>query len=62
MAIFELPGLSEDKVDVDAHDGNLTISGGAPESSERDGRFYRILKLPEGTGVSLFHSSLMTGG
>lgn len=63
-ATFELPGLTKDKVNIDVHHGNLTISGGVSESSERDehpyvvrerrsGRFSRTIKLPEGTEVSL---------
>jgi HSP20 family protein len=64
MATFELPGLTKDKVSIDLHNGNLTISGGTVETSERDehsyvvrerrsGRFSRTIKLPEGTDVSL---------
>ena len=66
-ATFELPGLSKDKVNIDVHNGNLTISGGVSESAEkeehpyvirerRSGRFSRIVKLPEGTDVSFLIS------
>ena len=61
-ATFELPGLSKDKVNIDVHYGNLTISGEVSESTEktehgyavrerRTGRFTRSVKLPEGTKV-----------
>ena len=63
-ATFELPGLSKENVNIDVHNGNLTISGSVSESSEkeehsyvvrerRSGRFSRTIKLPEGTDVSL---------
>jgi len=62
-ATFELPGLSKDNVNIDVHNGNLTISGSVSQSSEREehpyvirerrsGRFSRTVKLPEGTDVS----------
>ena len=61
-ATFELPGLSKDKVNIDIHNGNLTIAGEISESTERDehgysvrerrsGRFTRSVKLPDGTKV-----------
>lgn len=63
-ATFELPGLTKDKVNIDVHNGNLTVSGSVSESSEkgenqyvvrerRSGRFSRTIKLPEGTDVSV---------
>ena len=73
-ATFELPGLSKDKVKLDVHNGNLTVSGSVSESTERDehpyvirerrsGRFSRTIKLPEGTDVSsLFRCGLMCVG
>jgi HSP20 family protein len=62
-ATFELPGLSKDKVNIDVHNGHLTISGEVAESSElsqggykikerRSGKFSRTLQLPEGTQVN----------
>lgn len=61
-ATFELPGLSKDKVNIDIHNGNLTITGEISESTERDehgyavrerrsGRFTRSVKIPDGTKV-----------
>lgn len=66
-ATFELPGLTKDKVNINVHNGNLTISGGVSESTEkeehpyvvrerRSGRFFRTIKLPEGTDASLLIS------
>lgn len=63
-ATFELPGLTRDQVNIDVHNGNLTISGSVSESSEkeehpyvirerRSGTFSRTIKLPESTDVSL---------
>ena len=63
-ATFELPGLSKDKVNIDVHNGNLTISGEVSESTEKNehgysvrerktGRFTRSVRLPEGTKVRL---------
>lgn len=70
-ATFELPGLRKDQVNVEIHEGNLTVSGGAIESSEsqegqyiiqerRLGKFSRTIKLPEGTNVSFFISPTPT--
>lgn len=64
VATFELPGLAKEQVNIDVHNGNLTISGSVSESSEkeehsyvirerRSGRFSRTIKLPEATDVSL---------
>lgn len=61
-ATFELPGLTKDKVNIDVHNGHLTVSGEVTESSERDqdgykikerrsGKFSRTLRLPRGTQV-----------
>lgn len=70
-ATFELPGMAKDKITIDVHNGNLTVSGAVSESSERGehpyviqerrfGKFSRTVKLPEGTDVSLlFHCALM---
>ena len=68
-ATFELPGLAKDKVNIDMHNGNLTVSGEVSESTEksehgytvrerRTGRFSRSIKLPEGTKVSMAVPSL----
>jgi len=63
-ATFELPGLSKDEINIDVHNGNLTISGEVSESTEKNehgysvrerktGRFARSVRLPEGTKVRL---------
>lgn len=63
-ATFELPGLAKDKVNIDVHNGNLTVSGEVCESTEkqehgyairerRTGRFSRSVRLPEGTKVGI---------
>lgn len=63
-ATFELPGLAKDKVNIDVHNGNLTVSGEVCESSEkkehgytirerRAGRFSRSIRLPEGTKAGI---------
>lgn len=63
-ATFELPGLAKDKVNIDLHNGNLTVSGEVSESTERNeqgytvrerrtGRFSRSVKLPDGTKVGM---------
>ena len=63
-ATFELPGLSKEEVNIEVHDGNLTVSGVITDSfgkEEREyiirerwsGRFSRTIKLPDGTDVSI---------
>jgi len=71
-ATFELPGLTKDKVNIDVHNGNLIISGGVSESTEkeehsyvirerRSGRFSRTIKLPEGTDPKEIKASMENG-
>lgn len=71
-ATFELPGLTKDKVNIDVHNGTLTVSGGVSESSEKEeylyivrerksGRFSRTIRLPEDTNVSTVFSGLDLG-
>ncbi|KAJ4467665.1 HSP20-like chaperone [Lentinula edodes] len=58
-ANFELPGLRKEDVNVDVHDGRLTISGEIKSSSEhqeegyavrerKSGKFSRMLRVPRG--------------
>ncbi|TFK76300.1 HSP20-like chaperone [Pluteus cervinus] len=58
-ASFELPGLKKDQVNINVHNGRLTISGETKESEEHDkggyairerrcGNFSRTLQLPAG--------------
>ncbi len=66
-ATFELPGLKKEDVQIDVHDGRLTISGEVKTSSEHEeegyavrerkyGKFSRMLRLPQGVKVSLCFS------
>ena len=61
-ASFELPGLKKEDVQIDVHDGRLTISGESKISEEhkregyavrerRFGKFSRTLQLPPGVKV-----------
>lgn len=61
-ATFELPGLKKEDINIDVHDGRLTISGETKISEEREedgyairerryGKFSRTLRLPEGIKV-----------
>jgi HSP20 family protein len=62
-ATFDLPGMSKEAVNIDVHNGRLTISGENQASHEKmekgytvrertHGRFSRSLPLPSGTKVS----------
>ena len=64
-ATFDLPGMSKDAVNIDVHNGRLTISGENQASQDKTekgytvrersyGRFSRSLPLPSGTKVSDF--------
>jgi HSP20 family protein len=67
MASFELPGLRKDDVQIDIHNGALTVSAEVGGSEERDrdgyairerryGKFRRTLQLPQGIKVrTVFH-------
>jgi len=58
-ALFELPGLKKEDVNIDVHNNRLTVSGDSKSSSEREeegwvirersyGSFSRSLQLPAG--------------
>lgn len=66
-ATFELPGLKKEDVDIDVHNGRLTVSGENLLSTEHEqsgyavrerrlGKFARTLQLPKGVNVSFIHS------
>jgi len=66
-ASFELPGLKKEDVQIDVHNGRLTISAESKLSSERDesgyavrerryGKLSRTLQLPQGLSVRLYVS------
>lgn len=61
-ASFELPGLKKEDINIDIHDGRLTVSGETKISEEREedgyairerrfGKFSRTLRLPQGIKV-----------
>ncbi|KAJ3795472.1 HSP20-like chaperone [Lentinula aff. detonsa] len=71
-ATFELPGLRKEDVNVDVHDGRLTISGETKPSSEhreegyavrerKSGKFSRMLRLPRGVNGEDIKASMEDG-
>ena len=61
-ATFELPGLKKEDVQIDVHNGRLTVSGETKVSTEHEengyavrerryGKFSRVLQLPQGVKV-----------
>ncbi|KAM6497297.1 HSP20-like chaperone [Amanita muscaria] len=71
-ATFELPGLTKENLDIDVHDGQLTVSGESKISSEHEGsgyavrerkfgKFSRTIKLPRGVTNEQIKASLENG-
>jgi HSP20 family protein len=71
-ATFELPGLKKEDVQIDIHNGRLSISGESKVSSEHEqdgyavrerrfGRFSRVLRVPEGVKEDEIKASLENG-
>ncbi|KAK7060517.1 hypothetical protein VNI00_001282 [Paramarasmius palmivorus] len=71
-ATFELPGLKKEDVQIDIHNGRLSISGESKISSEHEqdgyavrerrfGRFSRVLRVPEGVKEDEIKASLENG-
>ncbi|KAJ3808403.1 HSP20-like chaperone [Lentinula aff. lateritia] len=71
-ATFELPGLKKEDVQIDVHDGRLTVSGESKVSSEhnedgyavrerRYGSFARALQLPRGVKDEEIKASMENG-
>ncbi|KAJ3722559.1 HSP20-like chaperone [Lentinula raphanica] len=71
-ATFELPGLKKEDVDINVHDGRLTVSGESKISSERNedgyairerryGSFARALQLPRGVKEEEIKASMENG-
>ncbi|KIK60999.1 hypothetical protein GYMLUDRAFT_43096 [Collybiopsis luxurians FD-317 M1] len=71
-ATFELPGLKKEDLDINVHDGRLTVSGQSKISSEHKeegyalrersyGRFSRALRLPRGVKEENIKASLEDG-
>lgn len=67
-ASFELPGFKKEDVNIDVHNGRLTVSAESSTSSEnkadgyavrerRFGKFSRTLQLPQGIKASISGSS-----
>jgi len=61
-ATFEFPGVSKENVQIDVHNGRLTVSAETKESADHDergyavrerhyGKFSRTLQLPQGVKV-----------
>ncbi|KAK0214076.1 small heat shock protein [Armillaria fumosa] len=71
-ATFELPGLKKEDVEIDVHEGYLTVSGESKISSEHEengyavrerrfGKFSRTLRLPQGVKEEEIKASLDNG-
>ncbi|GLB42417.1 putative small heat shock protein (HSP20) family protein [Lyophyllum shimeji] len=71
-ATFELPGLKKEDVNIDLHDGRLTVSGDAKISEEHEengyavrerrfGKFSRTLQLPQGVKENEIKASMENG-
>jgi HSP20 family protein len=71
-ATFELPGIKKEDVNIDVHDGRLTVSGETKSSEEHEkdgyavrerrfGKFSRTLRLPQGVKVSRLLSIRLSG-
>ncbi|KAG5653840.1 hypothetical protein H0H81_010113 [Sphagnurus paluster] len=71
-ATFELPGMKKDDVQIDLHNGRLTVSGESKMSSDRHeggyavrerhyGKFSRTLQLPEGVKDDELKASMDNG-
>ncbi len=64
-ANFEFPGVKKEDVQIDLHNGRLTVSAETKLSEEHEqdgyavrerrfGKFSRVLQLPSGVKVSVF--------
>jgi len=71
-ATFELPGLTKEDVNIDVHNGVLTVSGESKISSERNesgyavrerryGKFSRAIPLPQGIKPEEIKASMENG-
>jgi HSP20 family protein len=63
-ATFELPGMKKEDVQIDVHNGLLTVSGESKTTADKEengfvvkerrfGKFSRTLQLPQGVKVTL---------
>ena len=64
-ALFELPGLTPDQVNIEVHNGRLSVSGEVKMTENLDeggfafrerkcGKFSRTIQLPQGVEVCCF--------
>ncbi|KAG5653841.1 hypothetical protein H0H81_010114 [Sphagnurus paluster] len=71
-ATFELPGMKKEDVQIDLHNGRLTVSGESKMSSQHDvngyavrerryGKFSRTLQLPQGVKDDEIKASMDDG-
>ncbi|GLB42422.1 putative small heat shock protein (HSP20) family protein [Lyophyllum shimeji] len=71
-ATFELPGLKKEDVNIDLHNGRLTVSGETKVSEEHEengyavrerrfGKFSRTLQLPPGVKENEIKASMENG-
>ncbi|KAK7461909.1 hypothetical protein VKT23_008340 [Stygiomarasmius scandens] len=71
-ATFELPGMTKEDVNIDVHDGRLTVSGEVKSSEEHEkdgyavrerrfGKFSRTLRLPQGVKDEEIKASMENG-
>jgi HSP20 family protein len=62
-AIFDLPGMQKEDVNIDIHNNILTVSGETKATAQRDeegytlrerryGKFSRSISMPQGAKVS----------
>ncbi|THU94051.1 HSP20-like chaperone [Dendrothele bispora CBS 962.96] len=71
-ATFELPGMKKEDIQIDVHDGRLTVSGETKTSEEHEkdgyavrerrfGKFSRTLRLPQGVKDEEIKASMENG-
>ncbi|PBL04328.1 HSP20-like chaperone [Armillaria gallica] len=69
---FELPGVKKEDVNIEVHDGHLTVSGETKVSEEnkedvyahrerKSGKFSRTLRLPQGVKEEEISASMENG-
>ncbi|PPQ74989.1 hypothetical protein CVT26_011772 [Gymnopilus dilepis] len=71
-ASFEFPGVNKDDIQINVHNGRLTVSAETKQSSDRDengyavrerrfGKFSRTLQLPQGVKDEEIKASMENG-
>ena len=69
---FDLPGLAEDEITIEAHDGSLTVTGERTRTNEtsndryyrferRHGTFTRTVGLPQGISEDAIQATFTNG-